>query len=176
MYQYRGYLCTNGAVTNTGITRVLRSPLSTTCPDLLMGAACSNDTGCCVEERLVHEPFDAKQAEANGAVPRIQVYERGVPNPGNLLSKPDEPILLAPVLGEYTAEFNYLHVPIRVRLLLYAGFPFPMVYGHAYLIDPRSPPSPMWNPHFKGAWVRVRIDSLGLFVLVPGLPEFFLVQ
>jgi hypothetical protein len=185
-YNYSGYLCTDGTVSQLDVVQALDSQLSSLCGDPgPVGSPCTNQS-CCVAYPGLAAPAAAKarvagkpQSPLASITAAGPIYERDVPNPANRLSMPDEPVSAVPVVGEYTADFTSRKKKVRVRLVLFACLINPKLIGAAFLLDPASPPSPMWNPHFSEAdgWVSVQTTAAGLTkVVIPGLPDFCLVR
>jgi hypothetical protein len=189
-YQYVGYICTDGTVTSVNVIRILSSPLAGLCTDPGgLGSTCTPSTTCCVADPGFIEILPTTQASAKAELASSGsgggkfglIFERGVPNPSNPLSRPDDPITNLPVIGDYTADFTAnlggLDVHLEARLFLFASLTQSRLQGAAYLLDPDSPPSPLWNPHFSqdDGFVTLRTTG-GLFVVIPGLPDFFVVR
>lgn len=91
------------------------------------------------------------------------VYERGVPNPANPFSRPDDPMNTCTVIGDYLAEFKFAGQARRARLIHF-GFPPrdpDRLLGVAFLVNKKSRPSPVWTPTFTQAsgWVTVEDSS-----------------
>jgi hypothetical protein len=154
-YTYYGYYCMNqqvyqfaSAISHTPLTLHPR-PTSSSC-------TCAGCAAAIAEEKKREETY--------------YVFERGVPNPRNPLSRPDEPYPYdAAVLGEYTASLPGYKREKAVRLILLGREqPFLNVHGLAYLIHDASPASPYYNPHFdhnKG-WVKIITDFRTLIQIV----------
>src|SRR5437660_1157465 len=101
-----------------------------------------------------------------GHLPR-GVYRKGVQHPGNPWNHPDD-FLRGPgcvVLAEFTAEYRApgkSAKPYLVRLALIAVADHPgSVKGFGWELDPQSPPSPCFVPHFPAAWISAVAEAPG---------------
>lgn len=171
---YSGYYCDGATPSGTGIEGFRDpippnelNPFTATCP--------------CPHPRDFKSLalFDERQPKFR------DMFERGVPNPGNPLHQPDEPQLV-PVVGEYLAHYRWPETgnDYRFRLILLAfedptGMGPPRLQGVAFRVHPNSPPSPYPVPHFSEAknWIKrvvlgsgadpkrffLKINDLGLF-------------
>jgi len=93
----------------------------------------------------------------------VTLYAAGVPNPNNPWNHPDDPVQnpYERVIAEYTADFLLGKKRYQARLLqiAYEKDKVKAVWGVAYVIDRRSPPSPSWIPNFSGkkGWVKLSL-------------------
>jgi hypothetical protein len=183
-YTYSGYYCIDGQAQNG--TYKSSTPLTNMANPPGDDGSCTCVEGVCIPiATLTAPPTASAHSSSNpshgSSSPFATIYARGVPNPHNTLSQPDEFGSVA-VIGDYTADVTLGDQHLSLRLLVYAleivkgGKRSLHIHHSAFVIDPASPPSPFYNPYFseEKGWITVRHKGCLTQVIVKDLGAFTL--